>query len=118
MAARLKLTFKGRLSPLLLYVNPPRPNQISLGGESQTIPGATLEFVIQTGPHNVPLIVRFEPKIAGLARPKEPCPTEILIVERVIEVLRFDRPVTADHALNTAAHGPAPNEIFFVGINR
>src|SRR5438874_2695906 len=73
-----------------------------------------LEFVIQPGPNDVPLIVRAEP--VGVSK-SSVHPAKILIVEFVKEILSFDRPVTADHALDSAAHSPAPVKFLFVSID-
>ncbi len=116
----MEVNVQGRLSlSLLLYVNPPRPNQLSPGGEK---PDGTLcyrlEFVVQAGPHNMPLIVRFPPESADVPCKDIRLGAEALVVERVIEILGFDRPVTADHSLDAAANGPAPVKVLFMGIDR
>lgn len=45
-------------------------------------------------------------------------PTEGLVIETIIQIFGFDRPMSADHAFKAAANDIAPVKFLFVSVDK
>src|SRR5439155_14999279 len=129
MTVRLKLTFKVRLSLLSCTsihrgrTNQPRwrkpndylvlPSRIcSSDRPARCAPDRAREIGRSLQSDRPPRFAKSEGLSKAIVHP-----AKILSVELVKQILGFDRPMTADHALDTAAHCPAPIKVFCVRID-
>ena len=73
-----------------------------------------LELIVQSPPENVAFGIRFKSEWTGL---EIVLSAEILVVELEPKILGPDRPVAADHVLDTTASSPTPVEILLRSVD-